>query len=84
MNLARLRNLREQLRPRFRRRRKRSEREREPSVLEDIAGEFTTAELQEFLEADLYPVEHDPAFKESLRQELWAVVQKQRKEGAEE
>lgn len=46
-------------------------------MLEEIAGEFTTEELQEFLEADLHPVKADAQFKEELRRELWELVQSQ-------
>lgn len=47
---------------------------REHEVIEEIAAEFTTEELQEFLEGDLSPEQADPEFKESLRQELWELV----------
>jgi hypothetical protein len=47
-------------------------------VIEEIAAEFTTEELQEFLEADLYPIEVDPAFKEQLREKLWRLLQSNR------
>lgn len=36
--------------------------------------DFTLDELREFLEADLLDVRADPAFKERLRQRLWALV----------
>jgi hypothetical protein len=55
---------------------------REPSdlqereVIEEIAAEFTTEELQEFLEADRYPIEADPLFKEQLREQLWRLLQR--------
>lgn len=55
----------------------RSRREREQTVIDEIAGEFTTEELQEFLEADLQPVRADPEFKEALRSRLWDLVQRQ-------
>jgi hypothetical protein len=48
---------------------------REPEVAQEIAKEFTTEELKEFLEGDLSPTQADPAFKERLRRELWAMVQ---------
>lgn len=48
---------------------------REHEVIEEIAAEFTTEELQEFLEGDHSPVQADPGFKESLRQELWELVE---------
>jgi hypothetical protein len=69
-------------------RRKRAERAPDPAldrreqkgwqrreVIEEIAAEFTTEELQEFLEADRYPIEADPAFKEELRETLWKLLQ---------
>lgn len=43
----------------------------------EIAAEFTTEELIEFLEGDLAPVKADPVFKERLRQDLWRMVQEQ-------
>ena len=48
---------------------------REREVIEEIAAEFTTEELQEFLEADLHPIEADPLFKESLRKKIWKLLQ---------
>ena len=41
----------------------------------EIAKEFSTEELKEFLEGDLHPNPADPAFQERLRRELWAMVQ---------
>ena len=55
---------------------------REPSglqereVIEEIASEFTTEELLEFLEADRHPIEADPLFKEQLREKLWKLLQR--------
>ena len=46
----------------------------ERAVIEEIASEFTTDELQEFLEADQYPIVADPAFKEELREKLWKLL----------
>lgn len=43
-------------------------------VIEEIAAEFTTEELQEFLEADQYPIDADPVFKEQLRETLWKLL----------
>jgi hypothetical protein len=43
----------------------------EREVIEEVASESTTEELQDFLEADRHPVEADPAFKEELRGKLW-------------
>ena len=44
-------------------------------MIHEIGAEFTTEELREFLEGDLYPVEADPEFKEELREKLWDLVQ---------
>lgn len=49
---------------------------REREVAQELAREFTTEELKEFLEGDLHAVEADPAFQAKLRQELWQLVQK--------
>lgn len=46
-------------------------------VIEEIAAEFSTEELLEFLEASQHPVDADPAFRERLREELWALVRRQ-------
>ncbi len=44
-------------------------------VMEDVLeSEFSEAELQEFLAADYLETHADPAFKESLRKKLWALV----------
>jgi hypothetical protein len=48
---------------------------REAVLLEEIAAEFSTEELLEFLEADQLPVDADPEFRERLRSELWTLVQ---------
>jgi hypothetical protein len=48
---------------------------REAGVGGEIAAEFSTEELLEFLEADHLPVEADPEFRERLRSELWSLVQ---------
>lgn len=48
---------------------------REAGVIGEIAAEFSTEELLEFLEADQLPVEADPEFRERLRSELWNLVQ---------
>jgi len=45
-------------------------------VIDEIAAEFTTEELQEFLEADLFPIDADPVFKEQLRERLWKLVRR--------
>ncbi len=49
--------------------------DREAGVIEEIAAEFSTEELLEFLEADQLPIEADPEFRERLRSELWNLVQ---------
>lgn len=49
-------------------------------MIHEIAGEFTTEELQEFLEADLHPAEANPVFKEALRLRLWQLVQERHRE----
>lgn len=48
---------------------------RERNVVEELAGEYSTEELQEFLEADRLPSRADPEFKEELRERLWHMVQ---------
>ena len=45
-------------------------------VIDESAAEFTTEELEEFLEADRYPIDADPVFKERLRESLWKLVQR--------
>ncbi|MBW2245002.1 MAG: hypothetical protein JRH01_23725 [Deltaproteobacteria bacterium] len=40
-----------------------------------LAEEFSTEELQEFLEGDLRPDQADPVFKEELREDLWQMIQ---------
>ena len=68
----------ERLRELWKRRRDpRGERE-EPEVIDEIAAEFSTEELQEFLEADRAPVQADPIFKERLREKLWNLLEEQR------
>jgi len=58
------------------RRRRDQEPPRERAVkVKEIGTEFTTEELQDFLEGDLYPAQADPAFKEALRRKLWAMLQ---------
>lgn len=51
--------------------------------IESNDDDFTTAELQEFLEADGYDVPADPAFKENLREMLWQMVKRMRRDGGE-
>jgi len=49
---------------------------REREVIEESGAEFTTEELQEFLEADRHPIEANPLFKEQLREKLWKLLQR--------
>ena len=42
---------------------------------EDVLADVSIDELREFLEADLFESSADPAFKERLRERLWALVQ---------
>jgi hypothetical protein len=49
---------------------------REREVIDEIASEFTTEELQEFLEADRHPIEADPLFKVELREKIWRLLQR--------
>lgn len=50
-------------------------RQRRAPALPEIAAEFTTEELAEFLEADLHPSDARPEFREQLREDLWAMLQ---------
>jgi hypothetical protein len=59
----------------------RSRRERDrgregPAGPAEIASEYSTPELEEFLRGDLVPGQADPAFRERLRGELWELVQR--------
>jgi hypothetical protein len=45
--------------------------------VDQIAAEYTTEELAEFLEGDLHPNDARPEFREQLREDLWALVQEQ-------
>jgi hypothetical protein len=49
--------------------------QREPEVAREIANEFSSEELKEFLEGGLEPTQADPEFRERLRRELWELVQ---------
>ncbi len=49
--------------------------ERGARMPEEIAAEFTTEELAEFLEGDVHPNDARPEFREKLRRELWGMVQ---------
>lgn len=73
MKRSRLRRILEELRRRVR---SASGAGREQEVAQQLANEFTTEELKEFLEGDLHSVEADPVFQAKLRQELWQLVQK--------
>ena len=44
-------------------------------ALPEIAAEFTTEELAEFLEGDLHPNDARPEFRDQLREDLWVMVQ---------
>ena len=44
-------------------------------MIEQIADEFSTEELREFLEANRNPVPADPIFKERLREKLWKMLE---------
>ena len=44
----------------------------------EVAPEFTTEELQEFVAADYLPSDADPEFREALRRKLWALLEAQR------
>jgi hypothetical protein len=50
-------------------------RRRRSAAPREIAAEFTTEELADFLEGDLYPNDARPEFREELREDLWALVQ---------
>jgi len=76
-----MRRLGERLRPG--RSRKEARRLREPNVSKEVAVEFTTEELVEFLEGDLHPAQADPAFKERLRGELWELVRRRYRDDRE-
>jgi hypothetical protein len=49
-------------------------RERSPE-LREIAAEFSTEELAEFLEGELHANDARPEFRAELRENLWAIVQ---------
>jgi hypothetical protein len=69
-----MRRLGERLRPG--RSRKETRRLRKRNVSKEVAADFTTEELVEFLEGDLHPDQADPAFKERLRGELLEFVRR--------
>jgi hypothetical protein len=52
-------------------------------VSKEVAAEFTTEELAEFLEGDLHPAQADPEFKERLRGELWELVRRRYRDDRE-
>lgn len=54
--------------------------ERGRALGDEIAAEFTTEELLDFLEADQRPSVADPGFKEDLREELWAMLSRRREQ----
>jgi hypothetical protein len=49
--------------------------ERGQRMPQEVAAEFTTEELAEFLEGDVHPNDARPEFREKLRSELWEMVQ---------
>lgn len=51
----------------------------EQDVSHEVAAEFSTEELLEFLEADQLPAKADPAFREALREDLWRMLQQMRR-----
>ena len=51
--------------------------------LAEIAAEFTTEELADFLEGDLHPSDARPEFREQLREDLWAMLQEIRDSAAQ-
>ena len=54
---------------------------REQKVKRELAAEFSTEELREFLEGDLRPDQADPVFKDELREELWQMIQSRHAKG---
>ena len=54
--------------------------ERGRALGDEIAAEFTTEELLDFLEADQRPSVAEPGFKEDLREELWAMLSRRREQ----
>jgi len=48
---------------------------RRPPEPRQLAAEFSTEELAEFLEGDAYPNDARPEFRDQLREDLWALVQ---------
>ncbi len=69
---------------RTRRDRRDGRRKRSSKLPKEIAAEFSTEELMEFLEGDLHPTQADPEFKERLRRDLWAMVQERYGRGTDE
>ncbi len=51
----------------------------EPGLPEEVAAEFSTEELLEFLEADQRPDTADPVFRERLREQLWETLESNRR-----
>jgi hypothetical protein len=50
-------------------------RRRPPLSRREIAAEFSTEELAEFLAGDTQPSDARPDFRDRLREDLWALVQ---------
>lgn len=53
----------------------------ERGAVDGFDDDFSSAELQEFLDADRYDVPADPVFKERLRETLWQMVKRMRRDG---
>lgn len=49
---------------------------RAPGAPLEIAPEFSTEELADFLEGDAFPNDARPEFRDQLREELWELVQR--------
>ena len=43
-------------------------------LIDELGGEFSQKELDDFLAADVLEVQADPAFRERLRKKLWTMV----------
>lgn len=50
----------------------------------EIAEESVAEELREFLAHDLHATRADPAFRENLRQKLWALVHQRHGGGSDD
>ena len=52
-------------------------RRKQLAPVDQLAAEYTTEELADFLEGDLHPSDARPEFREQLREDLWVLVQEQ-------